>query len=126
MKRSWLGFGLLMVLLVLSLLVTWAMERIHGPVEQDLAAAAEAAQLGNWPMAQTYFDRAATHWEKWLHFRSCFADHSPVEEIDGMFSRLQIYCRLRENAAFAADCRELAEKVAAVGEAHGLVWWNIL
>ena len=126
MKRSWLGLGLLLVVLVLGLLVTWAMDRIHSPIEEALTAAADAAQQNNWSLAQTHFDSAKNRWEKWLHFRSCFADHSPVEEIDGSFARLQIYCHLRENAAFAADCRELAKKVAAVGEAHGLVWWNIL
>jgi len=126
MRRSWIGLGMLLVLLVLGLLVTWAMDRIHKPIEQSLSAAAQAVQLGNWQQAEDHFGSAKARWDKWQHFRSCFADHSPVEEIDGIFARLELYCTAREDAAFAADCRELAKKVAAVGEAHGLVWWNIL
>lgn len=126
MKRSWIGLGLLLVLLILGLLVTWAMDRIHQPIAWDLEQAAEQVQLDNWPEAGRCFARAKDRWETWAHFRSSFADHSPVEEIDGDFARLQVYCALQEDAAFAGECRELAKKVSAVGEAHGLFWWNIL
>lgn len=126
MNRSWIGLGMLVILLVLGLLVTGAMGRIHDPIAQDLEQAADYAMKEDWHNASRFFDHARVNWETWAHFRSSFADHSPVEEIDAGFARISVYCTARENAAFAADCRELAKKVAAVGEAHGLVWWNIL
>ena len=126
MKRSWIGFGLLLVLLILGLLVTWLMKEIHEPVTLALDQAAERIQLGDWSSAEGYFDSARQQWDAWKNVRSCFADHAPVEEIDAGFAELQIYCAARENVAFAAACRELARKVSAVGEAHGLVWRNIL
>ena len=126
MKRSWIGFVLLLILLVLGLLVTWGMGRIHEPITQDLERASDYTMLGDWQNASRFFRSASDRWEQWAHIRSCFADHSPVEEIDAGFAKLQVYCTFRENAAFAAECRELAKKVAAVGEAHGLMWWNIL
>lgn len=126
MKRTWIGVGILIVLLVLSLGVTWAMDRIHGPIESDLNRAAEFALLGNWEMSTRFFHRAQAGWEKWEHFRGCFADHTPVEEISAGFRSLEIYCLAREESDFAARARELARKTAAVGEAHGLSWWNVL
>lgn len=125
MKRSWIGLGLLLVLLAISLLVTWGMDRIHDPIAGALEQAAAETLQGDWENAGRLFDNARGSWEKWAHFRTCFADHSPVEEIDADFASLGVYRTAREDADFAAGCMELSEKVAAVGEAHGLVWWNI-
>lgn len=126
MKRSWMGLGLLLLLLALGLLTTWVMGNIHEPVARNLEQAAEFTSQGNRTAASACFVQARTNWEQWSRLRSCLADHSPVEEIDAAFARLQVYCAAREDAAFAADCRELAKKVAAVGDAHGLLWWNLL
>ena len=126
MKRSWLGLGLLVLLLVISGLSALAMVKLHKPVEENLNQAAECALLGDWANTEVFFRLGKEGWEKLEQFRACFADHTPVEEIDGQFALLEIYCVTREQAAFAAACRELAEKCAAVGEAHELVWWNFL
>lgn len=126
MKRSWIGLALLLVLLISGLLVTWAMDAIHDPISDALERAAAQLMLGDWESADQTFRAAKSSWEKWAHFRTCFADHSPVEEIDAGFAELEVYCTARENVAFAAACAKLSKQVAAVGEAHGLVWWNIL
>lgn len=126
MKRSWIGLGLLLALLTVGLLTTWSMGRIHEPVSAELEQASEFALLNDWTNAEESFRHARTEWEKWAHFRTCFADHTPVEDIDALFAQLQIYSATHENAAFAAGCMELSEKVSAIGEAHGLVWWNVL
>lgn len=126
MKRSWIGLGMLLVLLAAALLTTWAMDELHDPIADDLEQAAEYALLEDWDNAFVFYNRAVGKWEKWEHFRACFADHTPIEEISAALAELQIYAIARENAAFAAACAETAEKVEAVGEAHGLVWWNVL
>lgn len=125
MKRSWIGFFLLMVLLTGAAVSAFAMVCIHEPIEEDLKQASRCALLGDWDNADRYFQKAQGQWKRWEHLRTCFADHNPVEQIDGDFEALEVYCRTREDVAFAADCRELARKVAAVGEAHQLVWWNV-
>lgn len=124
MKRSWLGVGLLGVLLAGGLLVTWAMGRIHEPIARDLSAAGEQALAGNWEHAEELSQKASDGWEKHELFRSCFADHNPTEEIDACFAQLEIYRRMKEETAFAAACGETARKVSAVGEAHKLIWHN--
>lgn len=126
MKRSWIGFALLLVLLVLAVLSTWAMDRIHAPLEEALNQAAQCAQQGDWTNAERLSRQAMENWKKFEDFRGFLADHTPTEEIDSGFATLQVYCHNREPLAFAALCRDLAQKCAAVGEAHGLSWKNIL
>ena len=92
----------------------------------QLRQAAQCALEEDWEHAEGFFREAEESWEKWDHFRTCFADHNPVEEIDGDFQMLPVLVSARDRVAFAGGCRELARKVAAVGEAHELVWWNLL
>ena len=125
MKRSWFGFGLLLVLLGAGLLVTWAMERIHEPVARDLITAGEYALSGDWAEAERLSRKAEKSWEKNELFRACFADHGPMEEIDACFAQLEVFCRMKEETAFAAACGETARKAEAMGEAHGLKWENV-
>ena len=125
MKRSWIGFVLLVALLVGCILVTVAMGRIHDPIEAQLLQASQCAMEGNWEKAGDFFREAQENWEEKEHFRTCFADHTPVEEIDADFEMLMVLCAAREVTSFAGGCRSLARQVAAVGEAHELVWWNL-
>ena len=126
MKRSWIGFGLLVLLLVVATVTTVLMVRAHQPIGEDLTRAAQCAAAGDWAGAQACFQKARNRWDRWEHFRATLADHTPVEEIDAEFALLEVYCLAREDAAFAAECRALSQKVAAVGEAHEFVWWNLL
>ena len=126
MKRSWMGLGLLLVLLALSLLVTWAMAKVHDPIARDLITAGEYSLAGDWARAEALSRQAEENWEKHTLFRACFADHNPMEEIDACFARLEIYARRREETAFAAECGEIARKAKAMGEAHGLKWETVL
>lgn len=126
MKRSWIGFALLVIMLLGSILVTWQMTKIHEPIGKNLTMAAEAALDLDWDSAEAFFLQAETAWKKWEHFRACAADHNPVEEIDASMEMLKIFRDSRDVISFAAGCRELTRKVLAVGEAHELVWWNLL
>lgn len=125
MKRCWVGVIFLLVLLVGSLGVSWAMEKIHSPVEECLNQAARQALLGDWEQSEALFRRAREEWERWDHVRACFADHTPVEEISAGLRGLEVYCREQEEADFAARCLELAQKTAAVADAHSPKWQNL-
>lgn len=125
MKRSWIGAGLLAVLLAAGLLVTWLMGRIHDPIARDLTEAGESALAGDWDRAEALSQLARQKWEDTEVFRACFADHSPMEEVDACFAMAEVYLRQREQTAFAAACAETAKKAEAMGQAHGLVWENL-
>lgn len=126
MKRSWFGVLLLVALLLLSLLVTWVMGEIHAPVAERLRQAAALALEENWEEAGAAAMEARQHWKAWAHLRQCFADHTPVEDIESQFAQLTAYEAKKETAEFAAACLSLKERVEAMAEAHGLSPWNLL
>lgn len=126
MKRCWFGLGMLLVLLAVSLGVTWCMDAIHRPIAADLNQAAECAELGDWHNAEVFSRRAESEWDKWEHFRDCFADHTPTEEISAELAAMSESRQEREEAVFAASCARAAKMVQAVGDAHALCWWNLL
>lgn len=126
MRRSWIGFFMLLVLLAGALGVTWGMEKIHRPIARELEQAAGRALAGDWESADALSVDAGVRWERWTHFRGCFADHTPMEEVDGVLAEVSVYRAAQEEADFAAACACAARKVAAMGQAHGLSWWNVL
>ena len=126
MKRCWFGAGLLIVLLAASLSVTWGMDKIHEPIAADLNQAAECAELGDWHNAENFSRRAEESWNKWEHFRACFADHTPTEEVGAELAAMDTARQERETTDFAASCARAAKMVQAVGDAHALCWWNLL
>ena len=124
MKRSWMGAGLLVLLLAAGLTVTWRMGRIHEPIAASLTAAGEAALSGDWETAAFLCAGAERFWQDTKVFRACFADHEPMEEVEASFAQLKIFLRTREAIAFAASCGETAKQAKAMGEAHALAWEN--
>lgn len=126
MKRCYFGAALLLVLLVLSLLVTWTMARLHEPIADTLSRAADYALLRDWDKAQTMAQSAQESWERIQPISACFADHGPMEEMGEVFAQLEVYGQTGETVAFAAACRALAEKMQAMSDAHGLQWRNFL
>ena len=126
MKRVWFGVGLLVLLLAVSLGVTWGMVKIHEPIAADLRQAAQCGSLGDWHNAEFFSRRAEVAWNHWARFRGCFADHTPTEEIGAELAAMDIARQGRETADFAAACARAAKMVQAVGDAHALYWWNLL
>ena len=141
MKRGWIGLGLLGILLTAGLLVTGFMGRVHkdvsreldesnayymGYVSRELEEAARAAGAGNWAEAAEDARDAYEDWQERWHLSAAFADHEPMEQIDGQFAQLWPYLEARDAVAFCALCRALARQVEAIGDAHGLNWWNLL
>lgn len=125
MKRCIFGWVLLAVLLAASLLVTWAMEKWNEPIARELELAAESAIAGSWESATAMAEQAKADWENIQPYAACFADHGPMEEIGDTFAQLGVYGKTGQEVAFAAACAELAEKIQAMSDAHGLLWWNL-
>ncbi len=126
MKRIANGIAILAVLLVIAVLFTLLMDDIHTPLAQNLQAAAQAAAEENWQKAAALFRQASLCWEENKHFVASLADHSPMDEMDGLFAELEVYLQQQEMPHFAATCRHLAKLAEAMGENHALNWWNLL
>ena len=71
------------------------------------------------------FREARLLWEKGWNRLAVMADHTIMDEIDGLFSQMEHYAR--EGAAFlGASCARVRELVSAVSDDHRLTWWNLL
>lgn len=126
MKRLWIGLSLLVVLLAGGCLIHTALARIHEPIAADLEQAAAAALMEDWATARDLAEHAAIRWEKFHRFTAAFADHTPMDELDGLFAELKIYAGMRENPHFSSTCTHLSFLAAAIAESHRLSWWNLL
>lgn len=126
MKRSWFGFFLLILLLGLSLVSSWAMEEIHSEASEKLEQAADFALSENWHKAAFLTAEVLRDWDRWQLLRSALADHGPMEDIESSFAVLEVYARQREKLAFAASCRELSRRIEAMGDAHAFRLRNLL
>lgn len=125
MKRSRWGGGLLAVLLIVCLAVTWVVERSQKPVCRDLTRACEAALREDWEQAGALVGRAEERWQQYWKLSAAVTDHAPMEAVDGLFAQLRVCLRQRDMTA-AALCAELARQVEAVAEAQKPNWWSLL
>lgn len=126
MKRFWIGICLLVGLLAVTVGISVHMNRVHMPMAQQLRQAAEAALQEDWQQAAVLADRARQSWEKNWHCTAVFADHTPMDEMDGLFAELKVYGRVREKEHFAATCDRLAKLAEAMADSHHPGWWNLL
>lgn len=124
--RFYLGVCLLAVFLILGLFATFSMDSAAIPVAQQLEQAAQEALSGNMKTGISLAESAKAGW--YDHWK-CFAtvsDHSPMDEIDGLFSEMDIYAQAADSVHFSACCAQLSELVEAMADAHRFTWWNLL
>lgn len=126
MKRGWLGLGLLMIFLALGLVTSVVMDNAHRPTCDLLTQAADLSLAGEFDRAVALGREAKKRWEKQWNGTAIVADHSPMDDVDALFSEMEVYAVAGEGPHFAACCRELSKRVEAVAEAHRFSWWNVL
>ena len=126
MKRICLGLGILAVLLSTAVLFTVAMNRIYKPIAKNLLSAAQAASGENWSKAEELASAANDGWEQYRNLSAALADHSPMDDIDGLFAELETYLQQREMPHFSATCLHLAKLTESMGDNHAFSWWNFL
>ena len=122
MARTALGVGILIALLILGLLSGFAMEQIHRPITELLRQAADQDLEESMATAQ----KAKALWKKYWQFSATLADHSPMDEIDGLFAQLDAYGKAGLQGDFSACCLRISMLVEAMAEAHRFTWWNLL
>ena len=126
MNRCLIGICVLAVLLILTLSVTIAMEKIHRPIADLLEQAALAALEEDWKEAKDLSARAYGQWLRHHEFSAAVADHSPMDDIDEQFVQLSVFAAGREAVHFAATCVSVSKLVEAMADAHSMAWWSIL
>ena len=126
MKRLYIGVGLLVFFLIAGILLTFCFCRIHRPLAETLEEASRQALAGNWENAISLTETARERWETYRNFTAAVADHEPLEEMDTLFSQLEIYGKHRLNVEFASICTCLSQMAAAMEESQALTWWTML
>ena len=126
MNRLHLGIGLLGVLLAAGIATTCLFHHIFTPLAQTLEEAGSIALAGNWEQAQDLAQQAYTTWLRFRNITAAAADHAPLEQIEQLFSNLQVYQTLGLRSEFAAICAQLAQMAAAMEEAQAAHWWSLL
>lgn len=125
-KRFFFGLGILVLFLVLGLLASWGMQRMTEPVSQLLEQAADAILSGDTEQGKVLARKAEKCWRSAWRKMALTADHSPMDEIDGLFAQIHFYAQADEGEQLGACCTRVAELVEAISEAHALTGWNIL
>ena len=126
MKRLWIGVVLLIALLGIGIGTTFFAVHTHRNISQNLKEASEAALRGKWEEACTLSLDAKNQWESMRHGTAAIADHEPMEEIDDLFSQMEIYLLTRQQIPFSACCASLSVLTNAIGESHAINWWSLL
>ena len=124
--REVLGPGLLAGLLLAGLLSSWEMSTTHYSISRQVEDAAWLALSEDWEAARSAAAAAESRWEQHRDLSSLLADHTPMEQIDALFARMDLYSAARDREEFAAACGELSRYVKAMGDAHRLTWQNLL
>ena len=125
MKRTWIGAGLLALLLTAGVLVGAAMEARVTPGAEKLRGAAEAALAGDWERAEGLTRTVREDWERVAGLAEILATHEDLEQIGITFSQLPSYAGV-DGPAYSALCTALARQLEALGKTHGCSWRNLL
>ena len=126
MARGYIGAAVLVVFLILGFVVSGAMDNAHTPACNLLTQAADMTLTGKFEEAIPLAMEAKSRWEKSWNGTAVVADHSPMDDVDALFAEMMTFAESGEEPHFAACCRELAQRVEAVSEAHRFSWWNVL
>ena len=126
MSRLWIGIGILVILLAMGIGLLWGSGIFFEELSREVEQAGELALSGNWEEAGKKASQSRERWEHWRKFWSSFTDHEPVEQMQALFSQLELYKKQKLEVDFAAVCRNLAHTAEAIDESHSLRWWSVL
>lgn len=126
MNRLWIGVGLLVVLMLVGVVLLCATHGFYGEITAGLEEAAKAALEENWQEAGKKLQESQKLWNSRRRFLSAVTDHEPVEEMDSLFSQLELYEKRRMSVDFAIVCYNLSHLAEAIEESHNLKWWSVL
>ena len=126
MKQFWFGVGLLASMLVLGIWVTGKMQRTHGPAAAGLQQASQYALAEDWGKAIQMSKDTRKNWEDNRKLTASIVNHEPMDEIDALFSQLEVFEHSRDRISYSATCARLAELLDALHQEQGFYWWNLL
>lgn len=125
-RRMWIGIGILVLFFLLGLYTAHSTQQVCYPIGDMLQQACDYAAIGQWDAAAALTLRANKKWDALWNRLALIADHSPMDEIDGLFSQAKMYARTDAVQDFSATCARLSQLVDAIADAHKMTLWNLL
>lgn len=126
MKRFVIGLVTLTFLFFVSLFVASTTKQAYEPIATLLEKASDTTLHGSFAEAIEQAEKARTLWEKRKSKTAIVADHTPMEEVDLLFTEAEIYAKAEEKPHFAACCAQLASAIQNMADAHTMNLWNLL
>ena len=126
MNRLWIGVGLLAVLLAMGVGMLLVSLNFNEEFSESLEQAGQFAMSGNWTAAEKQLAVGKEKWQTYRRFWASSTDHEPVEQVQNLFSQLELFQARRLEVEFASACRALVNLAEAIDESHSLRWWSIL
>ena len=125
MKRSYLGLGLLVVLLIMGFLSAGITEGCSGIVT-SLEEASLAAQREDWLLSRTLYAEAEVAWKDRWELLASVTDHEPMACINEQFAQAKAFLDAQNQEEAAASLAQLSRQVQGLILDHRFTWWNIL
>ena len=126
MKRIWFGTVLMVFLLILGICSGFLMERVCFAQAETLDRAAELAADSDWAAARALTEQAKQAWDRKKLLVSALCDHATADQIEGLFSQLEVFSAARSAASFSSTCVYLARQLEALGGSHSFTLENLL
>ena len=126
MKRFWIGIALLVILLAGGVAMLEFSQDFYDGLSHKLELAADAALAGHWSEAEKLSQQAKMQWSRHHRFFASFTDHEPIEDVQLLFMKLELYQQAQLTVDFADACCALEQLCEAIDETHNLNWWSVL
>ena len=124
MKRIWFGAGLLIVLLFLGFICGFVIERSQLSGAAMLEHASGLAAEGDWAAARTALHEAKQLWDRKYFFIAVLCDHEPIEQVQRLYAKLEVFSDERSIVSFRSTCMELARQLEALSRSHSFTLEN--
>ena len=126
MKRFWLSFGVLAVMLCAALGNAVYVDTVADAVTGSLRTAEELADRGEWGQARELTRQCFGRWEDCRTYLHIVSRHSDLDEILVSFRSVLQYLELEEMDQYAAENRELVTHIELLAEMEQPDWLNVL
>ena len=126
MKRFWLSFGGLVVMLCAALGNAAYVDAVADAVTGGLRTAEELADRGEWGQARELTRQCFGRWEACRTYLHIVSRHSDLDEILVSFRSVLQYLELEEMDQYAAENRELVTHIELLAEMEQPDWLNVL
>ena len=126
MKRLWIAVAILLGMLGGTLGNSRYIDHTVSQLLEQLTAAHEQAQAGNWARAAQLTEQVIDHWQRHDFYFHIMLPHEDIDEIHLAFQEVEEYLKLEEPDQYNAASAKLITQLGLLVEMEQLNIKNIL